>query len=92
LLNHSGGAKFINKKYVAYQSEISFGTAEVVTMEGDPINIEPIIFEWNENHSRETNFDTWLRRTNREHRNYQEKQYTTTEGLTVFDKLYPTKK
>jgi|TARA_R110002049_G_scaffold268111_1_gene444609 hypothetical protein len=77
---------------VAYQPEISVGTKKKITMEGDPMNIEPIIFEWNENHSRETNFHTWLRRTNREHRNYQEKQYTTTEGLTVFNKIYPTKK
>ena len=77
---------------MAYQSEISFGTAEEVTMEGDPMNIEPIIFEYDQDSSRTDNFDTWLRRTNREHRNYQEKQYTTTEGLIVFDKLYPTKK
>ena len=61
-------------------------------MEGDPMNIEPVLFEYDQDSSRTDNFDTWLRRTNREHRNYQEKQYTTTEGLTVFDKLYPTKK
>ena len=56
------------------------------------MNIEPVIFEYDQDSSRTDNFDTWLRRTNREHRNYQEKQYTTTEGLIVFDKLYPTKK
>ena len=57
-------------------------------MEGDPMNIEPVLFEYDQDSSRTDNFDTWLRRTNREHRNYQEKQYTTTEGLIVFDKLY----
>ena len=77
---------------MAYQPEISVGTKKKITMEGDPMNIEPIIFEYDQDSSRTDNFDTWLRRTNREHRNYQEKQYTTTEGLTVFDKLYPTKK
>ena len=61
-------------------------------MEGDPMNIEPVLFEYDQDSSRTDNFDTWLRRTNREHRNYQEKQYTTTEGLTVFNKIYPTKK
>ena len=77
---------------MAYQSEISFGTAEEVTMEGDPMNIEPVLFEYDQDSSRTDNFDTWLRRTNREHRNYQEKQYTTTEGLKIFNKIYPTKK
>jgi tRNA(Leu) C34 or U34 (ribose-2'-O)-methylase TrmL len=53
------------------------------------IEVEPITFEWNDNHSRSENFDTWLRRTNREHRNYKEIEYTKEEGLKIFDKLYP---
>ena len=61
-------------------------------MEGDPMNIEPITFEWNENHSRSDNFDTWLRRTNREHRNYKEKEYSIEAGLKIFNKLYPVGK
>ena len=52
-------------------------------------NVEPVTFEWNDNHSRETNFDTWLRRTNREHRNYREEEYSREKGLEVFIKLYP---
>lgn len=34
------------------------------------------------------NFEKWLRWTNREHRNYNEKDYTREEGRPVFDKLF----
>ena len=61
-------------------------------MEGDPMNIEPITFEWNENHSRKTNFETWFRRTNREHRAYKEKEYSIEVGLKIFNKIYPRSK
>ena len=77
---------------MAYQPEISVGTKKKITMEGDPMNIEPITFEWNENHSRAENFDTWLRRTNREHRAYNEKEYSIEVGLKIFNKIYPRSK
>lgn len=53
------------------------------------IKVEPVTFEWNDNHSRAGNFDTWLRRTNREHRTYKEAEYSKEEGLKIFTKLYP---
>tara|TARA_R110002020_G_scaffold62168_1_gene166680 strand:+ start:2373 stop:2555 length:183 start_codon:yes stop_codon:yes gene_type:complete len=53
------------------------------------MKVEPVTFEWNDNHSRAGNFDTWLRRTNREHRNYKEAEYSKEEGLKIFTKLYP---
>ena len=77
---------------MAYQSEISFGTAEEVTMEGDPMNIEPVLFEYDQDSSRTDNFDTWLRRTNREHRAYNEKEYSIEVGLKIFNKIYPRSK
>ena len=74
---------------MACQSEISFGTAEEVTMEG---YIEPVLFEYDQDSSRTDNFDTWLRRTNREHRAYNEKEYSIEVALIIFNKIYPTKK
>ena len=53
------------------------------------MKVEPVTFEWNDNHSRAGNFDTWLRRTNREHRTYKEAEYSKEEGLKIFTKLYP---
>jgi len=53
------------------------------------IKVERVTFEWNDNHSRAGNFDTWLRRTNREHRTYKEAEYSKEEGLKIFTKLYP---
>ena len=61
-------------------------------MEGDPMNIEPVLFEYDQDSSRTDNFDTWLRRTNREHRAYNEKEYSIEVGLKIFNKIYPTKK
>ena len=56
------------------------------------MNIEPVLFEYDQDSSRTDNFDTWLRRTNREHRAYNEKEYSIEVGLKIFNKIYPTKK
>ena len=45
-------------------------------------------FEYNNEQSEDENFDRWLRWTNREHRAYNEPEYTRQQGLIVFKKIY----
>ena len=45
-------------------------------------------FEYNLDMSYELNFETGLRGTNREKRNYKETEYTYEQGKKIFDSLY----
>jgi len=45
-------------------------------------------FKYSVEQSEDENFDRWLRWTNREHRAYNEPEYTRQQGLIVFKKIY----